>query len=319
MHPAYSVIFFTTASGAGYGVLFLMGLLGPLGLLPANPVYCTIGLGVGLILVTAGLLSSTAHLGHPERAWRAFSQWRSSWLSREGVAAVLTYPPALIYGGLTMMDQMGPLGTLVGFSLAALAAITVVCTGMIYASLPTIQRWANGFTVPLYLLFMLATGAPILLLLTYLFGGETKLLVLISLAATLTAWIVKRSYWGWIKTEGAQSPATPESATGLGRFGDVRPVEAPHTAANFVMEEMGYRIARNRSDKLKRIAFLTGLGGSGAFLALGGLAAAHHTGVGIVCFLLATALALTATGIERWLFFAEARHVVTLYYGATRA
>jgi DMSO reductase anchor subunit len=46
------------------------------------------------LLVTLGLLSSTFHLGHPERAWRAFSQWRSSWLSREGVAAVATYLPA---------------------------------------------------------------------------------------------------------------------------------------------------------------------------------------------------------------------------------
>jgi hypothetical protein len=45
-------------------------------------------------LVSLGLLSSTFHLGHPERAWRAFSQWRSSWLSREGVAAVATYLPA---------------------------------------------------------------------------------------------------------------------------------------------------------------------------------------------------------------------------------
>ena len=38
--------------------------------------------------LTVGLVSSTLHLSHPERAWRAFSQWRSSWLSREGVAAV---------------------------------------------------------------------------------------------------------------------------------------------------------------------------------------------------------------------------------------
>jgi DMSO reductase anchor subunit len=32
-------------------------------------------LAVGLVSV--GLLSSTLHLGHPERAWRALSQWRS--------------------------------------------------------------------------------------------------------------------------------------------------------------------------------------------------------------------------------------------------
>ena len=52
---------------------------------------------IALVLITAGLLSSTAHLGRPERAWRAFSQWRTSWLSREGVAAVFTYVPAGLF------------------------------------------------------------------------------------------------------------------------------------------------------------------------------------------------------------------------------
>src|SRR5258705_3560661 len=86
MHPAYSVIFFTTASGAGYGLLFWVGLLAPLGLLPASPAFGFTALALALALITAGLLSSAAHLGRPERAWRAVSQWRSSLLSRDGVA-----------------------------------------------------------------------------------------------------------------------------------------------------------------------------------------------------------------------------------------
>jgi hypothetical protein len=61
---------------------------------PTAPVSAIVSLVIGGVLVTLGLLSSTFHLGHPERAWRAFSQWRSSWLSREGVAAVATYVPA---------------------------------------------------------------------------------------------------------------------------------------------------------------------------------------------------------------------------------
>nr|WP_217497731.1 DmsC/YnfH family molybdoenzyme membrane anchor subunit [Lysobacter enzymogenes] len=101
MHPAFSVIFFTTLSGAGYG---LMAWLGALALLQhaglrGAPQLPSFALGAGLlaslVLVTIGLLSSTAHLGKPLRAWRAFSQWRTSWLSREGVMALLTYAPAL--------------------------------------------------------------------------------------------------------------------------------------------------------------------------------------------------------------------------------
>src|SRR3569833_1292825 len=94
MHPAFSVIFFTTASGAGYALLMLLGAFGALGVLPADPVLGVVGFGIGFVAVGAGLLASTFHLGHPERAWRAFSQWRSSWLSREGVLSLATFVPA---------------------------------------------------------------------------------------------------------------------------------------------------------------------------------------------------------------------------------
>jgi len=73
MHPAFSVIFFTTASGAGYGLLALLGLSAASGMLASNRWLGAVSLGFALALVTAGLLSSTSHLGHPERAWRAFS------------------------------------------------------------------------------------------------------------------------------------------------------------------------------------------------------------------------------------------------------
>ena len=98
MHPALSIIFFTTASGAGYGLLVLLGLGGAFGWLPAERGFGLVGMGLSLGLITAGLLSSTFHLGHPERAWRALSQWRSSWLSREGVMAIATYAPAGLLG-----------------------------------------------------------------------------------------------------------------------------------------------------------------------------------------------------------------------------
>lgn len=320
MHPAYSVIFFTTASGAGYGMLALMGFLGPLGYLPSDPVFCTIGLMLGLALVTAGLLSSTAHLGHPERAWRAFSQWRSSWLSREGVAAVLTYPPALAFGGLSMMAEPGTAHTVAGFLLAGMSVITVLCTAMIYASLPTIRRWSNGFTVPLYLLFMLATGAPLVAIVTIPFGGEAaQAIISIAIAATILVWLVKQAYWGWIQTTAADADATPESATGLGRFGQVRQVEAPHTSANFVMQEMGFAIARRRAKRLKKLAFGFGLVGTIIALAAASSELGSSAVVATLMAMIASAFALLSAGIERWLFFAEAKHVVTLYYGSRTA
>ena len=93
MHPAFSVIFFTTLSGMGYGLWVFIGsqiLLSD----PANPQKNLSGLLLGFLLVAIGLSSSTLHLGKPLRAWRAFSQWRTSWLSREGVLAVICFIPA---------------------------------------------------------------------------------------------------------------------------------------------------------------------------------------------------------------------------------
>ena len=112
MHPAYSVILFTTASGAGYGLLFWLAVLSVFDDLPADLTLGLAGLGLAFALITVGLLSSTAHLGRPERAWRAFSQWRTSWLSREGVAAVATFVPFALFalGWLVLGANRGMFG-----------------------------------------------------------------------------------------------------------------------------------------------------------------------------------------------------------------
>ena len=140
MHPAYSVILFTTASGAGYGLLALLGLVG-INHGPASSLaFALTALLIALGLITVGLLSSTLHLGHPERAWRALSQWRSSWLSREGIAALVTYVPALAFGLVWsgLVDWPRAIGGL-GLITAVLCALTVYCTGKIYDTLPTIR------------------------------------------------------------------------------------------------------------------------------------------------------------------------------------
>ena len=122
MHPSLSVIFFTTSSGAGYGVLALLGVLIGLGLLPAERSFANAALALALGFVSAGLVSSAFHLGRPERAWRAFSQWRSSWLSREGVAASLTYVPAGLFAlAWLWFGTPNALVVLFGAAMAAMA------------------------------------------------------------------------------------------------------------------------------------------------------------------------------------------------------
>src|SRR5947207_11679737 len=112
MHPALSIVFFTSASGAGFALLLLLGLGVPLELLPADPWFGFAGLATAFVLAAGGLVSSVFHLGRPERAWRAFSQWRSSWLSREGVSSVATFVPAAIFamGWVLFVATSGMIG-----------------------------------------------------------------------------------------------------------------------------------------------------------------------------------------------------------------
>src|ERR1051326_6348946 len=97
MHPTFSIVFFTTASGAGFALLLLLGVGVPLALLPSDRWFGFIGLGTALVLAAGGLVSSVFPFCLPGRARRAFSQWRSSWLSREGVASVATFIPAAVF------------------------------------------------------------------------------------------------------------------------------------------------------------------------------------------------------------------------------
>ena len=297
MYPALSVIVFTTASGAGYGVLFWLGLLAPLGLLPGAAGFGVTASLLGLALVTVGLMSSTLHLGHPERAWRGVSQWRTSWLSREAVAALIAYVPAVLFPLLWLLQGMaGP----VGFVAAAMAAVTVVCTGMIYASLKPVRQWHNPYVMPIYLLAALFSGGACLAGVATVWGAS-PLLAYTSAVAAAIALAAKLAYWRSIDTGvGARTPA---DATGLAKLGTVRSLDPPHTQENYLLREMGYRIARKHAARLRVIAVLLG------FIAP----------IVLLPFLppIAAIAALLGLLVERWLFFAEATHTITLFYGRT--
>jgi len=311
MHPAGSIVLFTVAAGCGYGLLFLAGLALPLGLLPPLPWLGALTLALALGLIVLGLVSSTFHLGHPERAWRALSQWRSSWLSREGVAALATFAPALAFGyGWAVLGEAGGVWALAGLLAAAGAALTVASTAMIYASLKPIRQWRHPLVVPLYLLFALAGGALWLAPLAAGFGaaGPWPTAALVALAA---AWGLKLGYWRAVDRGSSQGPSI-ETATGLGGLGPVRLLDPPHSEESYLLREMGFRVARKHAGKLRRIALGLGLVLPGLLLLLGALSDGIAS---VAAFALAAAGGTAGLLVERWLFFAEARHTVMLYYG----
>ncbi|MGH6916335.1 MAG: dimethyl sulfoxide reductase anchor subunit family protein [Geminicoccaceae bacterium] len=286
-----------------------MALGSALGPIPAWPGLGLAGMALALGLISIGLLSSTLHLGHPERAWRAISQWRSSWLSREGVMALITYIPALTFAfGWVFLGTTGGVFRLLGLAAAAGAAVTVWCTGMIYASLKPIRQWHHPLVAPIYLAFALMTGS-LLALALLAFAGVHVLAGWLAILAILLVWGLKAAWWRAIDRDLPVS--TPESATGLGRLGLVGMLEPPHTETNYLLHEMAFRIGRRHGRKLRRLSYAIGFG---AALVLSLLALSSSGLLAGLAAALAAVAGLVGVAIERWLFFAEARHTVTLYY-----
>lgn len=312
MHPALSVIFFTTSAGAGYGLVIWLGILVALGVTPVAPVFGLVALLVALILFTVGLMSSTLHLGRPERAWRALSQWRTSWLSREGVASMLTYVPVLLFGVLWYAEGAPRTPSMVlGLVAAVMSVVTVICTAMIYASLKPIRQWHNRFVVPNYLLIALYAGALWLAGVTAFWqGASARVPGAAAILFGVVALMMKLVYWRTI--DSAPSGSTIESATGLGHLGKVRMLEAPHTEENYLLREMGYQIGRKHARSLRVIALVIGWVVP-ILLVLAAMLV--PPGFGVVLFPIAAIIGFLGLLCERWLFFAEATHTVVLYYG----
>lgn len=305
MHPAPSIIVFTVLSGLGFGLIVWLGL----GAGPAGLSFGWLAAVAAFGSAVAGLGASTLHLARPERAWRAFSQWRSSWLSREGVLAVATLATFGIYCALWLFGpgRVWPLGVLA----AALALATVYATSMIYAQLRTVPRWATPLTPLVFLVFALAGGALAGAALSALVGLRAGLLLATTLITLTLGWSLKLAWWRRAgATTLARSAAGAGEATALGHLGRVRHFEPPHTGPNYLLDEMVFTVGRRRASALRKAA-----------LALGGILPALLVALVLVVdldgALLTAALVLHLTGLlaERWLFFAEAEHTVAAYYG----
>lgn len=302
MHPAPSIIVFTVLSGAGLGMVAWLGLgLGP------NSGWA--GWLAALLAVAAaggGGLASVFHLGRPANARFAFSQWRTSWLSREACLMPMTLGVFALHAGLALLGgvELRWLGLLA----AALALATIYATAMIYAQLRTVPRWSATPTPTLFLTLALAGGMLGSQAIAGLAGGGRA-------GWSLLAVLVAGGVWVWWQTAaaGARRGALGSdlaTATGLARpaSGRVRLLEPPHTGPNYLLEEMAFVVGRRRAHQLRLLGGLLGFVVPAALallaLALGG-------------WLLLPAFALHLVGMLalRWLFFAEAEHVQAFYYG----
>jgi DMSO reductase anchor subunit len=287
MHPAPSIILFTVLSGLGFGLMAWLGIDpaiqgGPFPYLRA---------AFAVALVSTGLLASLFHLGRPARAIKSFSQWRTSWLSREAVASVATLSAFALMAAVWLAGlPPGPLGWIV----AALALATVYCTAMIYAQMKSVPRWRTPLTPAIFLLAALAGG-------TLLAGSQQGSIWLLPALG-----LAQIADWFTGDRRLAASGSTLASATGLGNLGRLRQLEPPHTGQNYLLREMVFVIGRRHARVLRVIAIVLA-----SILPLAILALLPAVSVR---FALAFAFHLAGMITLRWLFFAQAEHVVGLYY-----
>ncbi len=281
MHPASSIILFTTLTGLGFGLMAWLGTG-----LAADPRLAALALG----LAGVGLLASLAHLGQPTRFLKAFSQWRSSWLSREAILAMATLCLFALYAGL----WLGGVRLLwLGLGTGVLALATVVCTAMIYAQMRSVPRWRSPLTPLLFLLCALTGGA--------LFTGAAPaggLLLTLGLAQILD----------WVRGDQRfqRAGSTLATATGLGALGRPRLFAPPHSGTNYLLREMVHVVGRSHAGKLRAIGLLLATVVPLGLILLPAGPAAH---------IAASLTHVAGVLILRWLFFAQAEHVVGLYYG----
>jgi len=304
LHPAWSIIFFTTVSGLGFG--FSAWIV--FGLIDIKNIFQLIIIaGFAFCLICSGLVSSTFHLGHPERAWRALSQWRSSWLSREGVLSVFVLTALTCWFSYTF--QYGKLPLWINLILITFVLFTVYATAMIYASLKTVACWNQFLTPVCYLMYAISGGLLAIIWFMSMIGQIiTFNITLILYLLIISTWILKIRWW-W-NLDNNQSDSNLATATGLGSFGKVRSLMPPHTSENYLQKEMGFVIARKHAMKL-RILSLTLGGIIPITVLLSGTLSSILLGISLLIHLI-------GVFIERFLFFAEAKHVVTLYYGSNR-
>jgi sulfite dehydrogenase (quinone) subunit SoeC len=320
MKPALSIIFFTVASGAGLGVLALVGFVALFHLPWLFPETLPKVGALGLGLTIAGLASSTLHLANPRNAWRAFSRFRTSWLSREAVFSLALAGVVVVFIALLALNVEGLPRRVFAVLTIALAWIVLVCTAMIYASLKPIRQWHTRWTPVVYFVLGHWSGALILLAVARYDASNSVRLAHLCLALAVLAVLVKWGYWRATgkpdhaitleQAIGVAQGVRPPAAAGAPTIMQARLLDAGHGGRTFLTDEFGFRLARKHRVLLLALFWLAGIVVPLAWV----IGAWWQTPI-VVGACLLNLIGLLA---ERALFFADARHTVRLYHGDAR-
>lgn len=311
MHPGFSVIFLTTLIGAGQGLflaLYAAELARALQLveLPGHSGFFVGGTLLSLVFTGAGAVASLFHLGHPERAWRAMAMWRTSWLSREGIAMLAFMGSSFLYG---LAHWFAWPATLALGALATLCCVSLfVCTGMIYACIRFLQEWASPLTVVNY--FVLGCASGFTLACAYAAATGSALVGAYGAAAiafTLLGLVTRSA--SLLRNARIKRKSTLQSATGIHHPRIVQKSQG-FMGGSYNTREFFHGRSRAFLRSIKWIFLVL------AFAVPLLLLAAGLSGAGALVLALAFVVQYAGLIAERWFFFAQSSHPQNLYYQA---
>jgi DMSO reductase anchor subunit len=321
MHPAFSVIFLTTLIGTGQG-LFLALYTGEsyaaVELLPDQPhKFYVAGSIVSVLLLIGGLLASFFHLGHPERAWRAASKWRTSWLSREVIVLPVVIGLVFIYGLLHFLGWdvdmigldsrfQGLLTLIVGAAAVGATFALYISTGMIYACIKFLQEWATPLTVINYTLLGTASGFTLATGFSDYFVPELRNFYgTWAIIITLTAMVTRTA--SLIRNARIRRRSSLQSAIGV-RHTRISQRSQGLMGGSFNTREFFHQAPMMIFRSIKWIFMLLTFVVP-VMLIIWGLASGST-----VTLLSAFIVQYAGLIAERWFFFAQANHPQNLYY-----
>ncbi|MFA6013911.1 MAG: DmsC/YnfH family molybdoenzyme membrane anchor subunit [Gallionellaceae bacterium] len=296
MRPAFSVLFLTTLIGAAQGLfitLFFCELLVGASL---SENFFIGGAVLVLILSSLGGISSVFHLGHPERAWRAMTMWRTSWLAREGIALPAFMAAVFAYGVAHWLNLGHTLA--LGTVAVVLSLVLFVCTGMIYGAIKVLKEWAHPLTIVNFIVLGCASGTTLAAAYASFVAPElTAPLAQAAFALTVLGLLTR--------------------AASLWRNATLRPTSTLQTAIGIRHPRIVQKAQGSMGGSYNTREFFHGK--SPAFVQ--GTLATLVLGVFVMPLLLVLTLPLLAFSVqyvgllaERWYFFAEAQHPQNLYY-----
>jgi sulfite dehydrogenase (quinone) subunit SoeC len=307
MNPALSIVWFSCLAGSAQGLVVALALASLAGL-PLSARFLGGALALATLVLLAALTASFFHLGHRLRAWRAVLMWRTSWMSREVIVLPAFIALVALWALAASYELQGALAAVLPVAAIVLAILLWYCTAMIYACLRFIQEWAHPLTVVNYTLIGLSSGLVLAGTVGVLGNhpGFADAAAPWALGVTLLAGGCR---WLALRRNATLKPkSTLQSATGI-RAQRVVQTSMGMTGGSFNTREFFHRASAAGLRRLKTLCLVFAFALPSVLL-LGVLAGIGGATVWSIALLVQFAGVL----VERWVFFAQARHPQNLYY-----